>query len=271
MGLMHRRQRDDEPSEERRTSDVGAELVHFAAFDETDEANPPDTRERGRQLGRLATSLGSSARHAGAGAVTSGKWLTDLLLETAPRIPVRDRETLREHHPGLSDADIADLLIRGAARATAAVGAGGGALAAASWTVPPSLLVSVPVQLAAETLAVATIETKLVAELHAIHGVVPMGSSSQRAVAYVTSWASGRGLDPTDARMVTAVMGTAAKARIRRRLLGRATRGLTSLGPLFSGAVAGAIVNSRATTALGSSMSTQLRGRVYPGEVVGGS
>ncbi len=268
MGLMHRRQRDDEPSEARPTSDVGAELVHFAAFDDDDAAPEISKRERGRQLARLAAALGSSARQAGAGAVTSGRWLTDLLVETAPRIPVRDRETLRAHHPGLSDDAIADLLIRGAARATAAVGAGGGALAAASWTLPATLVVSVPVQLAAESLAVATIETKLVAELHALHGIVLAGSSSQRAVAYVSSWASGRGLDPTDARMLTTVMGTAAKARIRRRLLGRATRGLTSLGPLFSGAVAGAIVNSRATTSLGTSMSKQLRGRVVPGEII---
>lgn len=262
MGLMHRRQRDHEPFEGRSTPDVGAELVRLTGSEVVDR------RERGRQLGRLATAMAGSARGAGAGAVASGRWLADLLVETAPRIPVRDREALRAHHPGLSDDAIAEALVRGAARATAAVGAGGGAVAAASWTVPPSLLVSAPLQLAAETLAVAAIETKLVAELHAVHGAVPAGSSSQRAVAYVSSWASGRGLDPSDPRLLTTVMGTAAKARIRRRLVGRATRGLTTLGPMLSGAVAGAIVNSRATTSLGQSMSTQLRGRVVPGEIV---
>lgn len=232
--------------------DVGAELARLTQAEEADRG------ERGRQLAQLAAAMASSARAAGAGAVASGRWLTEVLLETAPRIPIRDRETLREHHAGLRDDQIVEALIKNASRTTAAIGAAAGAVASASWLAPPSLLVSAPIEIAAETLAVAAVETKLIAELHALHDVVPAGTPGQRAVAYVGAWATGRGLDPMDPKMITTVISTAAKSRVRRRLIGRATRGLTSLGPLLSGAVAGAMLNGRATTALGRSMNEQL-------------
>ena len=71
------------------------------------------------------------------------------------------------HYGGLSGDELADALVRQASRATAGVGAAGGALAAVQHAAPPSLVVA-PVQLAAETVAVVVTELKLVAELHVV-------------------------------------------------------------------------------------------------------
>ncbi|RKS77628.1 hypothetical protein CLV35_1322 [Motilibacter peucedani] len=241
--------------------------------DAADGQEPVDTAARARELRALGVALARSARGAGGRAVLGGRWLVDTLLEAAPRLPLRDRETLRRHHPGLSDDEVAAALVRAAARATSVVGAAGGAAAAASWAVPPSLLLSVPVELAAETLAVAAVEVKLVAELHALRGVVPgatvpsgvpggmlpAGLASSGVLAYVMSWANGRGIDPSDPRWMATTLGTAAKAQIRKRMFGRAARGVTSLGPLLTGAVAGAVVNGRATRSLGEKIDSDLR------------
>src|SRR5690606_23536679 len=40
------------------------------------------------------TALAASARRAGRGAVASGRWLAETVLDVAPRLPVRDAETL---------------------------------------------------------------------------------------------------------------------------------------------------------------------------------
>ena len=71
---------------------------------------------------------------------------------------------------GSTADDLAQALISGAAKATGAVGAAGGALAAVEFAAPPTLLTA-PVQLAAETLLVAAIEVKLLAELHEVYEV----------------------------------------------------------------------------------------------------
>ena len=124
-----------------------------------------------------------------------GSWLVDLLLDVAPRLPFRDGPTLRAQHPGLSDDDLAQALISGAAKATAAIGAAGGALAAVEFTAPPTLLTA-PAQLAAETLLVAAVEIKLIAELHEVYGVPATGPLRGRAIAYVVAWSERRGVDP---------------------------------------------------------------------------
>ncbi|RZS82968.1 hypothetical protein EV189_3366 [Motilibacter rhizosphaerae] len=222
-----------------------------------------DRGERARQLADVAGALAGSARQAGGRAVVGGRWLVDTLLDVAPRLPLRDRETLRAHHPGLDDRAIAAALVRGASRTTGLLGAAGGAVAAASWAAPPSLLLSGPVELAAETLAVAAVEVKLVAELHALHGVVPRGTAVERTQQYVSSWAQGRGIDPTDPKWMASTLGTAAKAQIRKRMMGRAARGVTTLGPLLSGAAAGALVNSKATRGLAARIQEDLEGKVW--------
>ncbi|NHC46182.1 hypothetical protein [Motilibacter aurantiacus] len=263
-GLTQRMQDSGAPEAARGNSDgteqrpsVGAELVRVVVAAQQDEQQ--DRGERARQVGRLAAALATSARAAGARAVLGGRWLVDQLLEAAPRIPVRDRETLRAHHPGLADDRIAEILIRTAARSTAAIGATGGAVMAGSWALPPSVLLSAPVEVATEALAVAAVEVKLVAELHSLYLVSPPGAGAQRAAGFVMAWAAGRGIDPRDPRWMSSAVSSAAKAQIRRRMAGRAARGATTLGPLLTGAVAGATVNSRATRSLGSRVHADLR------------
>ena len=222
----------------------------------TDERLGP--AERGRAVRALAGAVGSSARGAGAGAVLRGRWLADVLLDVAPRIPVRDRAALQRHHPGLGDDELAAALVTAATRATGAVGAAGGAVAAVQWTAPPTL-VSVPVQIAAETLAVAAVEIKLIAELHEVYRVPPVGRGGQRALAYVLAWARRRGVDPLDPSALRMVLGVTARREVGRRVARRAGLNLATLGPLMAGAVAGSVVNHRETTHLAERVLADLR------------
>src|SRR5690606_10800070 len=59
-----------------------------------------DTAERRRLLGRLTLALRRRARRARAIGETRGKWLADVFVSIAPRIPIRDLSTLQEHHYG---------------------------------------------------------------------------------------------------------------------------------------------------------------------------
>jgi hypothetical protein len=224
-------------------------------------ANEPDLKTRSRLLGQLGRVLAGSARKAGVRAVAGGRWLAEELAETAPRIPVRDAATLRVHHLGRTDEEIAEALVKHAALATAGVGAAAGALASAEYFAPPALLAA-PLQLAAETLAVAAIEIKLVAELHELAGQTARGSLSDRGGAYLMSWVRQRAVDPTAGATGLAVMlGHTAKRELRVRLMRRLGRNLTTLAPLLAGAAAGAEVNRRATRALGEKLVAELRGR----------
>jgi len=217
-------------------------------------------RQRGRDIGSLTKAVAGSARSAGRASVLGGGWLVDLLLDIAPRIPVRTLETLRAQHPGLDPDDLAQTLIAGASKATGAVGAAGGALAAAEFAAPPTLLTT-PVQLAAETLLVAAIEVKLIAELHEVFEVPVAGSTRARMQAYLVAWTERRGVDPFAPGVLRLSLGAAAKRSLRKRLLRRAGRNLSTLGPMMSGAVAGSLVNHRETRRVGEQVRDDLRRR----------
>ncbi len=222
---------------------------------------------RARLLARLAALLGSSARLAGAGAVTGGRWLSEVVLETAAAIPVRDAAALRASYPGHTEDELAQALIGAASRATAAVGAAGGALAAAEYAAPPSML-AMPIQLAAETVAVVSIELKLVAELHEVYSAAVTGSPAERASAYAMSWARRRGVDPFRTGAMPTILGTAARRELRQQILRRLGRNLSTLAPFLAGAVAGAELNRRTTRRLGelliSDLQAQRRGWFRP-------
>lgn len=194
------------------------------------------------------------------------RWITDTLAEVAPHIPIRDRETLRRHHDGLDGDALAERLIRNAARATATVGAAAGGVAAVEWVATPTLL-SAPILLTAETIAVVAIEIKLIGELHEAYGRPVPGTASQRAVSLLQAWAGRRGFTPlAPGAGMAAVLGTAARRELRDRLLRRFGRNLTSLGPMLTGAAVAGYLNRRATRALGEQMRKDLsRGYVsYP-------
>nr|WP_218902087.1 hypothetical protein [Streptomonospora nanhaiensis] len=225
-----------------------------------------DPKRRAGLIGRLARALAGSARAARSSGVATGKWVTDLFAnEIAPRIPVRDRATLVRHHKGLEGEDLAEALVRNAANATTTVGAAGGALAAVQFTAPP-LLLTAPAQLVAETLVVAAIEVKLIAELHEVYESPAPGSGLQRTSGYLAAWARKRGIDPTKAgESLSVTLGAAAKAALRKRLLRLLGRHLTTLGPYLTGALAGGTLNRAATHALGKSVRADLRKRALPG------
>ncbi len=217
-------------------------------------------RERGRLLVRLTGLLVSAARSAGGRAAFGGSWLVDTVAAYAPHVPVRDLLTLREHHGGLSGDALADALIGSASRVAAGIGAAGGAVTAAETAAPPTLLLA-PVQLAAETLAVVAVELKLVAELHVVYGRAPLGTRGQVATAYLMSWAERRAVDTAVGTSLVAVLGAAARQQLRKRVLRRLGRNVTTLAPFLAGAVAGAELNRRATRSLGEQLVKDLRRR----------
>ena len=229
-----------------------------------------DRRELGEAIGDLAggreTSAGGlaragrlavdSMRQAGTRAVASGRWLADALIDAAPRVPVRDLALLRQQYPALGPPELAETLIHNASRVTAGMGATAGALVAAEEFSPPSWL-AIPVELVVETLAVAAVEMKLIAELHEVYGRPVPGRGRDRGLLLARAWAEGRGV--TAAALATptglsALLSVGARRQaaqlVRRRLVRRTARSLTALAPLLAGAVAGAEVNRRGTRAL---------------------
>jgi hypothetical protein len=207
-----------------------------------------DAAGRRQALGRLAGEIrgrGVSDLFKPKAAI---KWVADAVGDVVPHLPIRDRATLRGHFPGLSDDEISARLVRNAARATAAIGAAGGGVAAVEWVATPTLLTA-PVLLAAETVAVVAVEIKLIGELHELYGQPIQGAVAHRTINLITSWAQRRGVNPMMPG-VAVVLGTAARKELRDRLLRRFGRNLTSYGPLLTGAAVASYLNRRATLSL---------------------
>jgi hypothetical protein len=181
--------------------------------------------------------------------------LAERLIETAPRIPVRDLARLREQFPGLGPDEIADKLISGAVKATATVGAGVGA--AAMLPTPPAM----GAELVTETFAVAVVEYKLIAELHEVYGLRVPGSVRQRARVYLAEWTQRRGIDVMKPSTLDLALGIRAKRDLRRQLLKRTLRNLPTLTPFMVGAAIGAVMNRRDTHRLAERVREDLRER----------
>lgn len=231
------------------------EVVGRLTVDELDRV------ERSRLLVQLSGLLADGARSAGVRAALTGGWLSDVITDIAPHIPVRDLATLSAHHAGRTGAALAGDLVRSASLATAAVGAAGGALAAVQYAAPPSLLLT-PVQLAAETLAVVAVELKLVAELHVLHGRAPLASRPQVAALYLQSWAARSPVQPAGSGPgLGLVLSAVTRVQLRRRVSRRLARNLSTLAPFLAGAVAGAELNRRETRRLGDQLHDKLRRR----------
>jgi hypothetical protein len=189
-------------------------------------------------------------------------WVGDAVVDIAPRIPLRSLETLRAHYPGLTDQEIADRLVRTAGRASAGIGALGGGVTSVQWLAPPALLTA-PVVLAAETVAVVAVEIKLIGELQELYGQSVQGSVAQRGLSLLQAWAGRRGVNLlVPGRSVTVVLGTAARHELRDRLVRRFGRNLTTLGPLLTGAAVAALLNRRATLRLAVEVRRDLSSRL---------
>jgi hypothetical protein len=213
----------------------------------------PTSSRRRRLTAEIPRLAARSGRAGWSGVRSGGRWLTDEVLAMAPRLPVRDQQRLRAQFPGLGPEELADALIHGAARAAAIVGAGAGV----AMVLP---LPSAPVEVAVETLALVGIEIKLVAELHEVYGMRAPGSTPERMLAYVSAWAHRRGVALAPAGLVV-VAGSPLRRLVQRRLIARAGRSAMSLGPLLTGAMAGAVLNRRETRHLGADVREDLRRR----------
>lgn len=189
----------------------------------------------------------------------AAQWMAEAVTEVAPHLPVRDLATLRRHHEGLDGEALAERLVRNATRVTAGIGAAGGGVAAVEWVVTPTLL-SAPVLLAAETVAVVAVEIKLIGELHEVYGRPVPGTGPERAVELVQAWALRRGVNPlAPGRGMAAALGTATRKELRERLLKRFGRNLSSMGPLLTGAAVAGYLNRRATQSLADTIRADLR------------
>ncbi|MEU1804788.1 hypothetical protein [Streptomyces sp. NPDC019937] len=213
--------------------------------------------ERGRAAS-LAAALGRGVRRSGGRARAGVYAVADRIAANAPRIPVRDLAALRKQFPGLGPEEIADKLVAGAANATSTVGAGVGA--AAMLPTPPAM----PTELAAEIVGVASIEFKLIAELHEVYGVRAPGSVRQRAAIYLGAWSEERGIDPTVPASVNAALNVQMKRELRQRVLRRSFRNLPVLAPFMVGAAVGASMNRRDTKRLARKVRKDLRDRQVP-------
>jgi hypothetical protein len=240
------------PNPQEADEDLGKTVAALTA----DDIEPAGRR---KLLARLVTDV----RRRGLGQVFRPKsalrWMTDVIGDVAPHVPVRDRETLVRHFPGLGPDELADRLIRNASRTTAGIGAAGGSVAAVEWVATPTLL-SAPVLLAAETIGVVAVEMKLIGELHEVYGRPITGSSGQRAVALIQAWTSQRGVNPLLPGVgVASVLGTAARKELQGMLLRRFGRNLTTLGPLLTGAAVAGYLNRRASRNLGEHVKNDLK------------
>jgi hypothetical protein len=213
----------------------------------------------------LMRALAGSAKLAGAGAVTSGRWLVDTAVDLAGQLPVRTLPVLQAQYPNLNADAIADELTAQAAKATGAVGAIAGGLAAAEWFAPPTWFAA-PLELVTETLAVAAIEMRLIGELHAAYErpipTVPLA----RAGALAHAWANSSAVSPeysesapTPGELWAAAAKKQMQRTLRRRLARRAGRNAASFLPFLVGAAAGAKLNHGATAKLSEAVRRELR------------
>ncbi|WP_328461202.1 hypothetical protein OHA21_31895 [Actinoplanes sp. NBC_00393] len=244
------------PGSELKPAQADPELGRAVVAVTADDLEPAERRRR-------VVRLISDVRARGIGRLFRPKaalrWMADLVGDVAPHVPVRDLETLRRHFPGLDDEELAERLIRNATRATAGVGAAGGGIASVEWVATPTLL-SAPVLLASETVAVVAIEIKLIGELHEVYRQPITGGAPERALKLVESWSGQRGVNPMIPGVgVAAVLGTAARKDLQKTLLKRFGRNLTTLGPMLTGAAVASYLNRRATRAVGDKVREDLR------------
>jgi len=243
--------------------DAAASEATAAAVARLAEPDLP-AAERRRALGEIASALRKRGFKDFFRPKAAMGWIADTVVDVAPRIPVRNLETLRAHFPGLTDMAIAGRLVRNAARTSAGIGAVGGGVSAVQWAAPPTLLTA-PVLLAAETVAVVAVELKLIGELQELYGQPVPGGSGQRAITLLQAWAGRRGVSlMVPGRGLAAVLGTAARRELRDRLVRRFGRSLTALGPLFTGAAIAAFLNRRATLRLAEEVRKDLAKRMPP-------
>ncbi|MFD5638279.1 hypothetical protein ACFWJM_29585 [Streptomyces sp. NPDC127077] len=247
--------RDDE----RGSSEQGsASLDRAAATDGLTAPADGSSPAARRRVVAVRDGLKRGVTRSGVRARAGLAFVTDRIIDIAPRVPVRDLATLRGQFPGLGPEELADKLVAGAAAATSTVGAGIGA--AAMLPVPPAM----PTELAAEITAVAAIELKLIAELHEVYGLRPQGNLKERSTAYLHSWSGERGIDVAKPMTINAALGGQMKRELRQQIMKRTVRDLPNLMPFMVGAAVGAVMNRRDTKRVAGHIRKDLRKMQVP-------
>jgi hypothetical protein len=90
------------------------------------------------------------------------------------------------------------------------------------------------------------------------------GRGVDRMTAYIAAWAHRRGVFMIPGGLILAA-GSPLARRLRWRLATRMSRSAFSLGPLLTGAFAGAMLNRQETRRLGHSVRTDLRHHAQAG------
>lgn len=226
----------------------------------TFDAGKSDASSEPRPSGAAhwATSaVRTTLRSAGSATRSGSRIVGDLARDLAPRIPVRDLETLRAHHHGLEGEALADALVEAAATTAGALGAAGGAAAARTALRRNPLVLAT--QMLAEPLAVAAVEIKLLAELHEVYDVQVAGSGAARARHFAAAWASARGVNPLDPGSASAGLGSGIKGQLGGRIATRLSSRFVKTGPLLAGAAAGGLVNGKGTRDFAAAARAELR------------
>lgn len=234
---------------------MGTAIVPSDTAPAVPSATGVDEDARHRSGARRLQAVKNGVRKGGESVRDAALYITERIIENAPRVPVRDLATLRGQFPGLGPDQLADKLISGATKATSTVGAGIGA--AAMLPVPPAM----PAELAAEITGVAAIELKLIAELHEVYGLRPPGTLKERSLAYLTAWTEERGVDLTKPTTLNAALGGQMKRELRQQITKRMFRNLPNLMPFMVGAAVGAVMNRRDTRKLAEKVRGDLRSR----------
>ncbi|MEU6369157.1 hypothetical protein ABZ876_26305 [Streptomyces sp. NPDC046931] len=261
LGGSHGVRDDERGSSEEGTASLAPAPASAAPEGPEVPADPSAPLAR-RRAAAVRAGIREGVRKGGSQARAGLAYLADRIIELAPRVPVRDLETLRRQFPGLGPEALADKLVAGASRATATVGAGVGA--AAMLPVPPAM----PTELAAEITGVAVVELKLIAELHEVYGVRPPGGLTQRSTAYLRSWSGERGIDVSKPSTIDAALGGQMKRELRQQIMKRVVRDLPNLMPFMVGAAVGAVMNRRDTRRLAARIRRDLRRQQVPWEAL---
>ncbi|WP_063836135.1 hypothetical protein [Actinacidiphila yeochonensis] len=221
--------------------------------------------ERGHAASLAAATARGVTRGVAGGARAGGRMargtvssVAERLFDTAPRIPVRSLATLRRQFPGLDAEQIADRLTAAAVRGTMTVGAGVGA--AAMLPTPPAM----PAEIASETLGVALVEYKLIAELHEVYGQRVQGTVRDRATSYLWAWSEQRGINALRLSTMGAAVNSGMKREVRQRLVRRTIKHTPALTPFMIGAAVGAVMNRRDTRKLARRVRRDLRAHQIP-------
>lgn len=233
----------------------GVPAVPFGTAATVPSATEADEGSRLKSGAHRMQAVKNGVRKGYEGARAAALYVTERIIENAPRVPVRDLATLRAQFPGLGPDQLADKLIAGAANATSTVGAGVGA--AAMLPVPPAMAA----ELAAEITGVAAIELKLIAELYEVYGLRPPGDLRERSLAFLAAWTKERGIDLTHPTTLDVALGGQMRRELRQQIIKRTFRNLPNLMPFMVGAAVGAAMNGRDTRRVAEKVRGDLRAR----------